>query len=156
MRRTRTTTTAGALAALALLLAGCGGDGGGAATDAPSDASRTDFCEAYTQGFLEAMGDIDPEASEQEQAEAIVASLKTFAEDMAEVGTPADMSEEAREGFELTLSSIEDLDADDLQDEEAMAELEDQLSGDDKAAAEALNSYVTANCDFGPADIPTE
>uniref|UniRef100_UPI0031380E7D hypothetical protein n=1 Tax=Nocardioides psychrotolerans TaxID=1005945 RepID=UPI0031380E7D len=113
------------------------------------DASQDEFCEKYTTGFLGAFEEIDPEASEQEQAEAILESLKSWADDMSEVGTPEDMSDEARDGFELTIESIQDLNADDLQDEEAMAELEDELSGDDKAAAEALQKYVTDNCDFG-------
>ncbi|WP_309649265.1 hypothetical protein [Nocardioides sp.] len=146
MTSTRTMKTAGAASVLALVLAGCGGGG---ASGAPTDASQDEFCEKYTTGFLNAFEEIDPEASEQEQAEAILESLKTWADDMSEVGTPDDMSDEARDGFELTIESIQDLNADDLQDEEAMAELEDELSGDDKEAAAALQTYVTDNCDFG-------
>ena len=149
MTGTKTTTTmktAGAAAALALVLAGCGGGG---ASGAPTDASQDEFCEKYTSGFVGAFEELDPEASEQEQAEAILESLKSWADEMAELGTPEEMSDEARDGFELTIQSIQDLNADDLQDEEAMAELEDKLSGDDKEAAAALQTYVTDNCDFG-------
>lgn len=146
MTSTKTFTTAGAAAALALVLAGCGGGG---ASGSPTDASQDTFCESYTSGFVNAFDEIDPEASQKEQAEVILESLKKWADEMEDVGTPEDMSDEARDGFELTLQSIQDLNADDLQDEEAMAELEDELSGDDKKAAEALQTYVTDNCDFG-------
>lgn len=138
--------TAGAAAALALVLAGCGGGG---ASGTPTDASQETFCETYTSGFAEAFEEIDPEASQQEQAEVILVSLKEWAGEMEDVGTPEDMSDEARDGFDLTLESIQDLNADDLQDEEAMAKLEDDLSEDEKEAAEALQTYVTDNCDFG-------
>ena len=154
MTSTRTFTTAGAAAALALVLAGCGGGASGA----PTDASQEDFCTTYTTGFLGAFEDLDPKASEQDQAEAILDSLKKWAGEMEDLGTPEDMSDEARKGFELTLESIQDLNADDLQDEEAMAELDKDLSGDDKAAATALQTYVTDNCDFGlpdPGDLPS-
>lgn len=150
MTTARTIRTAGAAAALALVLAGCGGD-------TPSDASAEEFCSAYTEGLGDAMGAIDPEAPEDEQAEAAVEAFQEFADRMKEVGTPEDMSAEAREGFELSLDSIEGLSADDLQDEDALAELETELSGDDKAAAEALQAYVSDNCDLGlPEDLSSQ
>lgn len=149
MTSTKIFKTAGAAAALSLVLAGCGGGASGA----PTDASVEEFCTAYTEGFGDAIAAVDPEASEDEQAEAVIDALKEFAEKMEEVGTPEDMSDEAREGFELSLDSISDLSADDLQDEDAMKKLEEELSGDDKAAAEALQAYVTDNCDLG---VPTE
>ena len=140
------------VAVLSSVLVGCGDDESTIGADDPGIADTAavtdDFCVALT-GVAEAYG----AASADDLTEEDVVAIKAAVTRLVEVGVPEDMSGEAREGFELSLDSISDLSADDLQDEDAMKELEEELSGDDKAAAEALQAYITDNCDLG---VPTE
>lgn len=133
---------------LAFSLTACGGSG------APSDASTDDFCEAFN-GQVEAFSDIDPESSEADQAEAIVDGLQKWSDDLEEVGTPEGISDDAREGFEITVKEIGDLDADDVE-----KSLKDgnsdfaEISKDDEKKAEAFNKYASEEC--GAPEAPTE
>ncbi|GAA5140744.1 hypothetical protein GCM10023340_01370 [Nocardioides marinquilinus] len=113
----------GAPAVLLVSLTACGGGPGG---DAPEDASVEEFCTAYAKSVNLANGE----------------DIKNWAEDMADVGTPEDLSDEQRKGFEVLVDTAADVDEDadlsDLEDEE--------VSGDDKDAVESLTTYVTGNC----------
>lgn len=137
---------------LALSLSACGGGGSGA----PDDASAEEFCGAYNSLF-EHMSDVDPEASADERAEAGVEMMKDWAKEMEDTGTPEDMSDEAREGFELIVDTASDIDADDL---ENLEDMEGEFSGDEQDAAKAFQTYVGENCDSPlgdlPSDLPTE
>ncbi len=130
---------------LAFSLTACGG--------APTDASAEDFCEAYN-GNTEALDAIDPEGSPESQAEALVDALKDYAEKLDEVGTPENISDEAREGFEITVEALGDLDAGDVQ-----KAIEDQsgefakVSKDDEEKAASFDEYATKECS---SDAPAE
>jgi len=134
---------------LAFSLTACGGG-----SDAPTDASKEDFCDAYS-GQLDAFSEIDPEASEGEQAKALVDGLKKWADDLEKVGTPDGLSDDEREGFEITIEELGDLDADDV--EKAIKENDSdfaEVSKDDEEKANAFNDYATKEC--GAPEAPTE
>lgn len=139
---TSTSRTRLGLAALALLVGSvtaCGGDSGEAAGSAPDDASKKDFCEAYA-GQMKAMARMDPSKDAGEAVE----RMRAWAEDMSDVGTPADMPADARRGFETIVAEVASLDAGATQQEFA------QLGEDLGAAAEknltAFGEYTVKAC----------
>lgn len=139
----------GAVAAGVLLTGDDDIDSGGPATAIapPDDASVEDFCDAYT-GQLDELSGIDPGSTPAEQAESLVKALQTYAETLEEVGTPEAIPADAREGFEITLRELGDLDVDDVQQA-----IEDQsgefveLSKDDEEKVAAFDQYATNECD---------
>lgn len=140
----RPIAAAGAAVLLALSLAACGGG-------APTDASVADFC-AATQG--NANDEEFTEAFTNEDWDKITELLKEQVENIEEVGTPEDISDEEREGFEIQIEAANDLSADDL--EKAFTEEEDpfeaDLSDEDKEKVEAYNAYESETC----ADVDSE
>lgn len=155
MTKTRLSRVA-ALAAPAVLLVSltaCGGDDG---SDAPESASKEDFCEAYdAEPDLEG---IDPSASPEEQADAIVTAIQDATDRLAEVGTPEDIPDDAREGFEVVIEVANNLDKDEAQKaiEEQDSEYFDNLvSGDDKEKSDALDEWASDYCGDG-ADAPSD
>ncbi|UMG94356.1 hypothetical protein [Nocardioides sp. TF02-7] len=124
---------AGAAVLLALSLSACGG--------APTDASKSEFCEVINDDS--ALGDLDFENPDEE---AFVDAIKEQAEKIEEVGTPEDIPDDAREGFEIQLEAINDLDADDIDFESDEDPLADQLSDDEKDKVEAFTEYETETC----------
>ncbi|HVK30143.1 MAG TPA: hypothetical protein VM575_17525 [Nocardioides sp.] len=134
----RPLAAAGAAALLALSLSACGG--------APADASVEDFCkvtqdEAGQEDFVKAIQDEDWDKIEE--------LIKDQADEVEEVGTPDDISDEAREGFEIQLDAAKGISADDL--EKAFKDDEDpfeaDLSSDDKKKVEAYTEYENKTCD---------
>ena len=124
----RPAAAVGAAALLAFSLTACGG--------APTDASEEDFCEAV----LEQPGnDAD--------------SIHDWADELEEVGTPEDIPDDAREGFELLVDTAKDVDDDDLDDEN----FADEFSDDDQEKFTAYSAYLAETC-IGdlPTEIPTD
>ncbi len=130
---------AGGVLVLVSVLTACSDDGGGQdAADAPDDASMEDFCEAFN-GLVE---DVLAEASTDPSA--MVRAVKDWAADIAEVGTPADMPDDARHGFELFVEHAADLDDDaGLED---LQNLGSELSEEDQADGEAFTEWTQENC----------
>lgn len=127
------------LAVLLLALAGCGGDDADAA---PDDASRSDFCEAFLD---------EPDGFDSDDPDEAVDAAHDYADTLREVGTP-DVSDDAREGFEVYvdfLAGLEAGDADELED----AEPSDIFDAVELKKFEAF-SEVTADC--GPGEFETE
>ena len=149
MTTARTTRWAAAAAGLALAasLAGCGGDsGGGSGTSAPDNASMDDFCATFNGLFDTVMS----AATTSGDTSGMIASLKKWAADMEDVGTPSDMPDDARHGFELFVEQARQLDENaTLQDLEKLGE---DLSSDDQADGEAFSEWTTKNC---PLDLPS-
>lgn len=110
---------------LALSLTACGG--GEDAAGAPDDASVEDFCSV----LLDLDADIDVNDNG-----AILEAAQKNADDLAEVGTPADFSADAREGFEIYIDFVAQADEDDIESEDSMEE----TFGDD---ADKVNAYFT-------------
>jgi hypothetical protein len=117
----------------------------------PRDASVEAFCAAYFDLFSGAMHEIDPAASAREQEQEQVAALRAWAEELAEVGTPADMPEEARQGFELVIGAARTLDDDAVDN---LAELGDRFTERERASTGALEQYATRSCESPFGDPP--
>jgi len=127
------------IASLALVLtgvAGCGDDG------PPTDASTADFCADF-ESFgedLDALGD-DPDAAD------VLTSFKASADDMLDTGTPEDIPDDAREGWEITMDAIQDLDDDaSLEDLEGV---DSDFSESEQKKSDAFDEYLGETCDLG-------
>ena len=147
MTRTRT-----ALSSLALLvgasLSACGGG-------APGDASEQEFCDA--QGSL--FSDIDlGDAGDLPSDEDLAKAFRDWGKELESVGTPENMSDDARAGFEDLVSDVEDVDAEDFSEEGLQQQLDD-LSDETGDKAQAFTEYVNETCsglmgDLGDVDLP--
>ncbi len=146
------------LAASLVLVAGgavaCGGGGGGGA---PADASKAEFCDGYQSLFtdLAAMSKDGEAPGDEETLEAV----KSWAKNLEDIGTPEGISDDAREGFELTLDEVSDLDIEELK-KTSLEDLGADISDDQKKQAEAFTTYVTDSCgnpleDLMPSDAPS-
>jgi hypothetical protein len=143
----RASGAASAAVLLALSLSACGGD-------APTDASTADFCDAWN-GQQDAFSDIDPEGSPSEQAESLTDALKKWGEELEEVGTPEGIPDDARDGFQVIVDTVADLDADDV--EKAIEEQDAEFlepSEDDKKKTDAFEQYAGEEC--GGEETPAE
>lgn len=128
------------LAASLALVAGsavaCSGAGGAGA--APTDASEDDYCTAYQSLFSDMSTMTDATDGQ------IIAQIKEWATTMEETGTPEDMSDDARAGFETTVSLINDL------DEDARAEdfekMDQDLTEEETAQVDEFDTYTTETC----------
>lgn len=136
----RPAVAAGAAVLLALSLSACGG--------APTDASQDDFCEAYNDNALN--GDI-AEDDFDAQAEA----LNDYSDKLEETGTPEDISDEARNGFEVVVEAFGDISSDDLDGDDTQKALEDKYA-DDQDDVEAFFEYANEQCGETPEDAPVE
>lgn len=142
---------AGAATLMALSLAACGGG-------APADASTEDFCEITndTSWFTEVAED---------DYEGFVDAIKEYVDKLEEVGTPEDIPDDAREGFEIQVETAGDISADELKEASESDSAEDpfetDLSEDEIAKVEAFQTYQAETCggldlEDLPTDLPTE
>ncbi len=127
---------------LALSLTACGG--GSDASGAPDDASSEDFCAI----FLDQSDDLGNSDDSGKQLEA----AQDLADSLTEVGTPADFSDEAREGFELFVEAIDDLDEGDIEDFADSEDASDIFDEDDAAKVEAFTTAAVQSCIGGLSD----
>jgi hypothetical protein len=133
IRIKRPAAVVGAAVLLSISLSACGGP--------PTDASVKDYCAAVNDDSdFEDFGEDSTE-------EDFVDALQSFADRLEKVGTPEDIPDDAREGFEISLDAVEDLDPDDIDlknlDDSA---LEDDLSDDEKDKLDAYNEYENKTC----------
>lgn len=141
--------------AVGLSLAGCGGGGGGGGSSAPDDTSVEEFCEAYNSIVEDLFEGLDPTAATEPSGEQVVTALKGWAEKLQDAGTPDDMPDEARDGFELLIETANDLDPGDFESADDLDQIENDFSEDEKAASTAFTDYATENCE-SPLDVPTD
>jgi hypothetical protein len=137
-------TLAASAVVLAAGLTACGGGGSGA----PADASAADFCETQVQVLT---AGIDFEDSDE-----VADEMNAWGDKLAEVGTPEDMSDEARAGFELTVERAQDVSASDLEKSKEENEgvdaselqglLDDEFSDEEQDQLKAYNEYVSQTC----------
>lgn len=127
--------TLGAGALLAVSLTACGGA-------APTDASVEDFCDAVS------FENVDISGVSEGDFDGIAESVAEWATKMTETGTPEDIPDDAREGFEVMVDQVADLDADTLESafEADDDPIEDQLSDDDREKFEAFEEYESETC----------
>jgi len=118
---------------LALSLTACGGGGSGA----PDDASAEDFCATFL------------EISTVEDG----ADIKDFGEKLEEVGTPEDINEDERAGFEVFVEALSEVD-----DDASIDDIEEpDISEEDDANGDAFLEYASTTCaDQIPDELPTE
>ncbi|MBL0746534.1 hypothetical protein [Nocardioides baculatus] len=141
--RTRLTVSATVL----LIGAAASACGGGAGGGAPTDASEKEFCQ--TQSSL--LEDLLPEdmanpelPSDEQMAEAV----KDWGSKLEEVGTPEDIPDDARKGFEAVVEQANEIDASDFSIEK-LEELEaggKDASAEAKKQAAAFEKYLTDTC----------
>lgn len=121
-------------ASLALVAAGVSSCGG----DAPTKAAEEDFCEAFTSLFADV-----PDSPDVDEADAVQA-FRDWGERLEEVGTPEDMGEQARAGFERTLEVVRDLDEGvTLADFDSLGE---DLPAQAQEQVEAFDAYAFDTC----------
>lgn len=121
----------------AAFLTGCGGDD---AADSPDDASTEEFCDAMEGA---------PTSEEPSEDE-----LDDWAEELNDTGTPDDIGDDEREGFEKFVETLEDINPDDFDSD---AGLEDVIEDeDDREKVTAFFAYYGQACFEIPDDIPTE
>ncbi len=120
---------------------GCGGGG------APTDASEDDFCKELNSVFTEV--DLGGEGEDTTQQK-MIAAIKTWAEDLEKLGTPENMPDEARDGFELMIKEVGDLDEDATTED--FINLEEDLSESETKASAAFEKYTTDTC--GAPEMP--
>lgn len=131
----RPLAAAGAGALLALALTACGGD-------APTDASTRDFCDAVQDIFetnSEVQGD-EPTEDEWEE-------IQDAYDDLGEVGTPDDIGDSERNGFEVVVDTITGLDYDEAK--KVFASEDDSIPGvseEEDKDADAFFEYVEEKC----------
>jgi hypothetical protein len=126
-----------------------GSDGsGGSGSGSPSDASLDDFCTSFNGLFDRVLS----EEVAGDQA-ATVRALKEWARDIEDVGTPADMPDDARHGFELFIEQARDIDED-----ATLAELEqfgEDVSEADRADGDAFSDWTQDNCPLALPELPS-
>jgi hypothetical protein len=93
--------------ACAALLTGCAGPG----ADAPKDASIEDFC--ATKAWFVREG-VDRFRAVRVSDDGLVGLVHDWAAELTRVGTPDNMSSEARAGFEKFIAHLEDMEAGDV------------------------------------------
>jgi hypothetical protein len=124
----RPAAAVGAAVLLAFSLTACGGS--------PDDASTDDFCKDVGKAFDQ---DFASEPSEDQ--------FDDFKDDVAslgDTGTPKDIPDDARKGFEVFVDAVDGLDYDDVKDAD-----EDEtfgISEDDEKDFDAFFTYATDQC----------
>lgn len=142
----RPLAAAGAAALLALSLSACGGS-------APTDASETDFCKVALKGGPDLANVDDDDYDAQEDA------IRGYADDLEEVGTPEDIPDAAREGFEAIIKAYNEVDAGDLKDaaENEDSDVEKEFKEkyeDDEENVAAYFTYIGETCVDVGGDTP--
>ena len=119
----------GAAVLLAATLSACGG--------APTDASVEDYCDAFIDSPKDLQSD---DAGKQADA------AGEWADDLNEVGTPEDIDGEAREGFEIFVKFLEDVNEDDIKDLEDAEDPSEVFDGDDADKVEEFTKKTGEVC----------
>ncbi len=160
MKLKRSLATGAAIVIAGLSLVACGdddGDGGGGADvdGAPDSASTEDFCQVFTN----VTSDLNDDGSADEQADA----AHRVADEFAEVGTPDDIPDDARNGFEIFIGFLAEVDADDIESFDDADPSDDQafadalgISDDEVADVTAFFTYAATACVPDMSEIPTD
>lgn len=139
--RARLTMTSTVLLVGAVTTA-CGGGSG-----APSDASEKDFCDAQSSFFKDLLPEdmANPEVPSNED---MAKAVKDWGAELEEVGTPEDISDDARAGFEAVVEQARDIDASDFSIEklEELQQGGEDASAEVKKQAQAFSDYLTETC----------
>ena len=134
-----------AAASLALLMGttvGCSEDSPDQPSQAapPDDASTEEFCQNY-QDFSAALMKLGQDAEDAD----FVKALKAAGEDFEATGTPEDVSEDERAGYEVFIQLIEDVEDDATQED--LQKMEQDLSEEEQKQLEGFTAYVSQTCE---------
>lgn len=121
----KTASLAAALLFVGFGTTACGGSKGSAA---PEDASKEDFCTALA-GFAD---------SEDES------KLQDHVDDLTETGTPSDISDDARKGFEYMVDNAKKIDESDPDLDQAV--MESEFGVDVVKQVTAFGQYYLQTC----------
>ena len=124
----RPAAAAGAAVLLALSLTACG-------SSYPTDAPKSDFCDSFAKAALTSF-DIEGEEPTEDEWE----NIQKAYEDLGEVGTPDNISDDNREGFEVAVDTITDLSYDDAK-ESFGDEGDDNLPGVSKEESDKAEQF---------------
>lgn len=102
---------------------------GGGADDAPDSASKKDFCEVFEKAP-------DGKPSQDE--------LDEFVENLEDTGTPDDISDDERHGYEVLVETLKDVDVDDVDEEDTFEDL--VAEDDDRADVTEFLVYYAQKC----------
>lgn len=134
---------AASLVLVAGAVAGCGSDSSSqdkaAPSGPPTDASVTEFC-----GTFKTIGQDVAKLGKDAKDSEIVAALKKAGTQLDDTGTPKDIPSSARQGFEITVKLIKDLDSNATQAD--IGKIDDGLSSTQKKQETAFNEYVAKTC----------
>ncbi|MFN8195280.1 MAG: hypothetical protein U0R80_13470 [Nocardioidaceae bacterium] len=132
-----------ALLATAVLVAGsataCGG--GGDSVNSPSDASVDDYCQTFVSVFTDIGTDPTKITGKQ---------IKDWGKALEDTGTPKDMSDDERQGFEIFVSFAKSVDEnasiDDIEDpkvsDDEQKQVDDYLAYSQKSCAQAMTDAI--------------
>jgi hypothetical protein len=141
----RAVLVAAACVLVASSVVGC--SNGSVGQDAGDPPSAQVFCDALAQ-FRD---EID--AADAGDLPAYVAALKEAAAQLERIGTPEDIPDSARAGFELTIRRIQDLPDDAT--EEGLADLGD-VREEEQATLDDLEAYIERTCpDLADSESPS-
>ena len=141
--RTRLTVSTAALL-IAAATSACGG--GGAGGGAPTDASEKEFCQTQSSLLEDLMPDMS--STELPSDEQMAKAVKDWGAKIEQVGTPEDISDDAREGFERIVEMADEIDASDFSIEK-LEQLEaggKDASAEARKQADAFEKYLTDTC----------
>lgn len=133
----RPLVAAGAAVLLALSLTACGGGH-------PTDASAKDFCAAVTEA-----GTVASEVEGDEPTETEWKKIQKSYEELGEVGTPEDIKDAERNGFEVMVDAVTGLDYDDAKKAFGSEDGDDSIPGvskDDEKDVDAFFEYAGTAC----------
>lgn len=127
----------GAAALLALSLTACGGS-------SPTDASEDDFCASLKDTVSAATSVKGDEPTEDEWKD-----IQKAYQDLGDTGTPKDIGDDERNGFEVITDAIGDLDYDEAKksfgDKDGSSDVPG-VSKDDQKDAEKFFTYAGETC----------
>ena len=132
----RAAVAIGTVALLSLSLAACGDDEG-PGTDAPTDASKDEFCDSW-DGAFEVLSSVSEEPSEDQWDD-----FQGKVDQLADVGTPETISDDNRTGFEVFVDVVTETDYDDSGDFGGGLP---GASDDEEKKAEGFITYAVTEC----------
>jgi hypothetical protein len=116
---------AAGLVLVAGTLTACGG--------APDDASKADFCKA-----VEAAPSDDKPSQD---------DVDEWVDELNDTGTPDDIDDDERNGFEVLVEALEDTDVDEIDDNSRFEDIVED--SDDRKDVEAFFEYYAKTCEAG-------
>lgn len=133
---TRRIAAAGSLSLFLGLTAACGG------SDGPrTDASVKEFCSAVSE----------PDLAQEDMADKakIQAAMEKWVDGLEKTGTPEDIPDDAREGFEIGVRQFDQIDWNKSLEQigKEVEEIESDLSKAEKKKVDAFDAYQEKTCD---------